>query len=119
MRTYNRYHYGPLESFIFDLETSETHHEGDWQYRKILDSGVEVSAFTGQQPLTIKQQIELEIKEAKDSAWASLSITDWYFVRQLETGKEVPEEIKNQRKSIKDSLEKRLSELQEELKNEL
>lgn len=119
MRTYSRYHWGPLESSIFDLETGKNHLEGDWEYRKIIDSGVEIAAFTGKKPLTIKEQIELEIKKAKASAWASLSITDWYFIRQLETGKEIPEEIKNQRKSIKDSLEERLSELQEELKNEL
>lgn len=119
MRKYNRYHYGPLESSIFDLETGENHLEGDWQYRKILDSGVEISAFTGERPLTVKQQIELDMEKAKQNAWSALSATDWYFVRKIETGKEVPEEIKNQRQSIKNSLEECLSSLQEELKNEL
>ncbi len=108
-----------MESSIFDLETGENHWEGDWQYRQILDSGVEVAAFTGERPLTIKQQIELDMQKAKANAWSTLSATDWYFVRKIETGKEIPEEIKKQRQSIKDSLEERLSSLQEELKNEL
>ena len=85
----------------------------------ILDSGVEISSFTGERPLTIKQQIELDMQKAKANAWSALSTTDWYFVRKIETGKEVPEEIKNQRQSIKNSLEEHLSVLQEELKNEL
>ena len=59
------------------------------------------------------------MQKAKAGAWSALSVTDWYFVRKIETGKEIPEEIKKQRQSIKDSLEEQLSILQEELENEL
>ena len=119
MRKYNRYHYGPMNDSVFDLETGENHHDGTWQYRQILDSGADIADFTGKKPLTIKEQIELDIKNAKNHAHSILYTTDWYFIRKIETGKEVPEEIKNQRKSIKENLEKHLSALEEELKDEL
>jgi len=108
-----------MNDSVFDLETGENHHDGTWEYRQILDSGVDIADFTGERPLNVKQQIELDIEKAKQNAWSALFTTDWYFVRKIETGKEIPEEIKNQRQSIKNSLEEHLSVLQEELKNEL
>jgi len=42
-----------------------------------------------------------KIKEYNTNQYQELSPTDWYFTRFIETGVEVPEEIKNERNAIR------------------
>ena len=119
MRKEYRYHYGPMNDFIFDMKTNEVHYDGHGVFNEIIESGVDIQPFTGKRPLSIKDQIEQDIESAKKDAWSKLCATDWYFTRKLETGKEIPEQVKNQRDSIRKNLEKRLSALEEELRDEL
>ena len=73
-------------------------------------------------PKTLEELKEQKIEQVKRKAYNLLSETDWYIVRQQETGKEIPQDVLNERESIRNQsevIEQEISELEtkEELRN--
>ena len=73
-------------------------------------------------PKTLEELKEQKIEQVKRKAYNLLSETDWYIVRQLETGKEIPQDVLNERERIRNKsevIEQEISELEtkEELRN--
>jgi len=50
----------------------------------------------------IQTEIDAEIQQKKIQQYQELKQTDWYFIRQLETGIEIPAEVLEQRQAIRD-----------------
>ena len=65
-------------------------------------------------PEEIAQQTQFQIQEYKIQQYQELLTTDWYYTRFLETGQEVPLEIKQQRQEIRD----KYNDLIQEINNE-
>ena len=65
-------------------------------------------------PEEIAEQTQFQIQEYKIQQYQELFPTDWYYTRFLETGQEVPLEIKQQRQEIRD----KYSNLIQEINNE-
>ena len=56
-------------------------------------------------PEEIAEQKHYKIEEIKKFQYQELLPTDWYYTRFLETGQEVPLEIKQQRQQIREKYE--------------
>lgn len=54
----------------------------------------------GDQP-TLADLKDEKLFQLKESLGKELSVTDWYFIRQMETGKPVPESILNFREQLR------------------
>lgn len=85
----------------------------DEQLATFLDG---IAYVDGRQPLTVaevrQRQVEVEAevaareKEARSiDALRYLASTDWYIVRQQETGKAVPQEVLAERQRARESIE--------------
>lgn len=73
-------------------------------------------------PKTLEELKAEKIQQVKRQAYNLLKETDWYIVRQQETGKEIPQDVLNERQSIRNQaevIEQEISELEtkEELRN--
>lgn len=52
----------------------------------------------------IKSEADVKAEAARQDAIIYLRSTDWYVIRQIETGKEIPAEITAERKAARDRL---------------
>jgi hypothetical protein len=52
----------------------------------------------------VKTKSEIESDQARSSAISYLSSTDWYVIRQLETGQEVPQDVSEARAEARSKL---------------
>ena len=73
-------------------------------------------------PKTLEELKAEKIQQVKRQAYNLLKETDWYIVRQQETGKEIPQDVLDERQSIRNQsevIEQEISELEtkEELRN--
>lgn len=62
----------------------------------------------------IAEQTQSQIQEYKIQQYQELFPTDWYYTRFLETGQEVPLEIKQQRKDIREKYNNLIQEINNE-----
>lgn len=86
----------------------------EWQimYQWQLNGGTfEEVEFVESELMLLK---EIKINEIKQIQYQELSITDWYFTRYIETGQEVPLEIKKQRLDIKEKYDNLIREIKNE-----
>lgn len=79
---------------------------------KPMWNGSEV--YEGATPEEIAQQTQFQIQEYKIQQYQKLLPTDWYYTRFLETGQEVPLEIKQQRQEIRDKYDTLIQEINNE-----
>lgn len=56
---------------------------------------------------------ETYVKDVKKIAKQLLEQTDWMVIKQMETGKEMPEEVKKNRAEIRDQIQTKLKKIQE------
>ena len=73
-------------------------------------------------PKTLEELKAEKIQEVKRQAYNLLKETDWYIIRQQETGKEIPQDVLDKRQSIRNQaevIEQEISKLEtkEELRN--
>ena len=74
----------------------------DWQimHQWQLNGGTfEEVEFVESELILLK---EIEINKIKQIQYQELSNTDWYYTKYIETGQEVPLEIKQQRQEIRE-----------------
>ena len=62
----------------------------------------------------LAQQNQLKIEKIKNLQYNDLLLTDWYYTRYIETGQEVPLEIKQQRQEIRDKYNNLIQEINNE-----
>lgn len=56
-------------------------------------------------------EIESKIADLKEQMGKELAVTDWYYIRRLETMEEVPNEIQEERTSIREKFETEINNL--------
>lgn len=61
-----------------------------------------VELIPAKTPEEIAAEIENEIQYQKQLQYQELQPTDWYFIRRLETGAEIPLEVLEQRQAIRE-----------------
>jgi len=59
----------------------------------------------------IEQKKQIEIEKLKAMQFEELSTTDWYVIRKMDTGIDIPLEIINQRVAIREKYDLLISEL--------
>lgn len=52
----------------------------------------------------IKSDGDLETERKKQEAISYLKSTDWYVIRKVETGEEIPDEVKTKRAEAREAL---------------
>jgi hypothetical protein len=52
----------------------------------------------------IETPLDIEKEAKRASAIAYLKDTDWYIIRKIETGKEIPEEVSEKRNSCRNDI---------------
>lgn len=67
-----------------------------------------VDFISNEENLQIKEQ---KIEQLKKQQYEELKDTDWYYVRNIETGLEIPENIKQLRSSIRDKYDSLINNL--------
>ena len=82
------------EIFGFELDGSQNHLITEDMKEILIE---EIQAINKAKEDEYKQSIEYKIQEAK----AYLIGTDWYITRFIETGKEIPEDIKLKREEAR------------------
>lgn len=73
-----------------------------------------LEVYEGATPEEIAEQTQSQIQEYKIQQYQELFPTDWYYTRFLETGQEVPLEIKQQRKDIREKYNNLIQEINNE-----
>ena len=85
------------------------------QFKKyLLDKDVLGVKYVEAIPEEIAEANKLIVQNLKLEQYQELLPTDWYYTRYIETGQEVPLEIKQQRQEIRD----KYSNLIQEINNE-
>ena len=79
-----------------------------------LENGGEFVYFEGATPEEIAEANKPKVQNLKKQQYIELSETDWYYTRFLETGQEVPLEIKQQRQEIRDKYDTLIQEINNE-----
>lgn len=83
-------------------------------YQKYVDylkkggSVESVDFISNEESIQIKEQ---KIEQLKKQQYEELKDTDWYYVRNIETGLEIPENIKQLRSSIRDKYDSLINKL--------
>lgn len=90
-----------IENNIINLVELQDDNEDYKKYIQYLKKGgvVEYSDYLSEEEiLQIKEQ---KIEELKKQQYKELQETDWYYIRNIETGVEIPEDIKELRSTIR------------------
>jgi hypothetical protein len=82
----------------------ENEYQTDTWYQKPFFNGTEVVESITQEEIDAQaeQEVQNVINKQKAEQHAELSKTDWYVIRQLETGVDIPENILLERQAIRD-----------------
>ena len=86
--------------------------EEEQKYIKLMFDGE--NYYEGATAEEIAEQTQFQIQEYKIQQYQELLPTDWYYTRFLETGQEVPLEIKQQRQEIRDKYDTLIQEINNE-----
>ena len=70
--------------------------------------------YEGATPEEIAELNKQSVQNLKLGQYQELLLTDWYYTRYIETGQEVPLEIKQQRQEIKDKYDTLIQEINNE-----
>ena len=70
--------------------------------------------YEGATPEEIAEANKPKVQNLKLEQYQELSPTDWYYTRYIETGQEVPLEIKQQRQEIRDKYNNLIQEINNE-----
>ena len=93
----------------------------EWVFTNIFPNGNYIKPFwngsewtEGATPEEIAEASKPKVQNLNLQRYKELLSTDWYFTRFLETGQEVPLEIKQQRQEIRDKYNNLIQEINNE-----
>lgn len=103
--------YNEIDGILIEITLDDSTQEFQ-QY--LIDKDIVGVEYVEATPEEIAEANKQSVQNLKLEQYQELSLTDWYFTRYIETGQDIPLEIKQQRQEIRDKYNNLIREINNE-----